>query len=515
MIDYGKFGSLLTQYLSVKSVPSVAFRKDVSLSSPTAALVAQSNIPDDADLSNPEVLQALMKELAAANADMAANGPIFTEFQKVADEFAKKINQGMVKLHEIKGVVEKLTADIAALKTHLMAADPQVATLKQIKSDDVGFSAIDWKPLDLVGSERAVIIQLHGQLNMEEEQPMSEQIVGLLLARLNLNQEGFKVDSVVLSDDQKAAFTAKLKEAGQDDISVYDVIWHLFSANTRHFQHYAADLKRVFENGEASSVNYLVHDAGNIARAIGILVDMDYFGIAESDRAILEKNCALWKQLVLISAYVAIYYRRMLWKNAILVGNTWYNPDNWDVFVGNGGDLQKLAIYYRYYHEDTDIKIPRSGVSTDYVLENVAKAELEINAKAAELTASTDAKTKAMTRQAFIAVTSKFVQDQDATLYATGYTQKDHSSYVASVYDSSKPNTPIEDLLYRVYFSTMQVPHITYRLYHDLGVAYMRQLGSSEEFTAETGDIVDLSVFASFITSFFVEHLLMVSKCND
>lgn len=516
MINYTKVAELINGYLRTNHFPELEFKQEVSLRSPTHALMAQSELSNDADINEPTVVNNLLAELEIANKDMAANGSIFTEFQNTADAFAKKLNSALVELRNIKKEVTGLVAETASVTQNLLAADLEVSTLNNIQSNDVGFDAMDWSGIDFVGSERAIVIKQHGKLNMDESHPMDDTTIALMIARLPFIEDGMGIElsTIEVSEELKAKIIGKLEVVAKEryNSELIYLAKEILSPEEYSFTRRNKQLKEVASTGDGLIT--LMHDIRDLALVISTLTSEE-FGLSKSSLEILEKNCELFREYLLIQAYIAIYFRREVYANAILIGPTLYNPDKWEEFVAAGGDLQKLATYYSYYHKSEDnvsIAVPFAGVSIKYIMDNLETAQAKIEAQAAQLTSSTSEKTKNATRQAFGIVALRYIQKQDDSWFSQTFTTADRSGYIFSVYDSTVDGTPLEDMFYDIFFNCSNNMWLTVSLYRKLGTAYMKHISSSEEYTAETGDVVDFAVFASVISEFIVQHLF---KCDD
>lgn len=511
MINYTKLAGLINEYLRSNHFPDLEFNHNVSLRSPTHALMAQSEFSNDVDINDPTVVNNILAELEIANKDMATNGSIFTEFQATADAFAKKINTALVELRNSKKIVTGLVAETASVAHNLLASDLEVATLNNIQSNDVGFVAIDWSPIDLVGSERAIVIKQHGTLNMDESHSMDNTTIDLMMAKLPFIDEGLDIElsSIELSEDLENKIIGKLEAVAKEryNSELIYIAKEILNPKEHSFSSRNVFLKDVITGG--GYLPSMLREVRDLALVISALTSEE-FGLSKSSLDILEKNCELFREYLLLYAYIAIYFRREVYANSILIGPTLYNPDKWEEFVGEGGDLQKLATYYSYYHKCDDggtVAIPFSGVSIKYIMDNLKLAQEKIEAHAAELTSAASEKTKNATRQAFGIVALRYIQKQDESWFSQTFTITDRSSYIFGVYDGSVDGTPLEDMFYDILFNCRTTMYLTIELYRKLGKAYMKHISSSEEYTAETGDVVDFVVFASVISEFVVKHL--------
>ena len=512
MKDYTCIAPLLNETFNVKQLPNVVFNQNNSLALAAKMLVASSEVPDAAELDSATIRQ-LTTELTAARSDMATNGQVFKEFDEVADAMARKLDVGLSELKKIKTQVTKLAADIREKQKKLLADDLEVATLKDLQTDNIDFTPIDWNAIDLVGSERAIVMKVHGMTNLPDEKPIDTTTIGLVRAKLLVDpttpDEKILLHKIQLTD----ASVAKLKEALQDRIDKYDI----------------NEAIKMLCNGRADCINItrrinedlnnnprlciaLLNEVRRLATAISIIKSSNVdFEMAESTKCQLMENCAFWETYLLVCTYVAIYYRRHVWKNAILCTAHTYNPDNLDEFLNSGGDLQQLALYRKYFHEDTEVPLPYGGVSVTYLLNNIDKAKKEIQEQAASLITKISLKEQEAQKQAFLIVVTNYLKDREMTWYNDLYTTRDHLTFVNGVYSRLvNDKRSLEDLLYDVYFTCIRVPALTQQLYWELGNAYLAHLQSTENFTLAMGDAVDAAVFAKIVCTFIRQHLLVI-----
>ena len=436
-------------------------------------------------------------------------GEHFKHFDDMANMFAKKLHDGITHLKRVKKDVTKLSSEIMRQYRMYVAEDPVVSAYTgDLDPSGLHMQAVDWDMLRGI-SERVVIAHVHDKIGQEDDAEISNSIMSMALNTLPGVSDGRTCEPADLKPDKVSRIVDAVYSSVKNKFSketVQNVVRSTIFLTKDHLIHAANSLTAFAEYRRGTDINQILSMIAANEAILPHITD-EVTDVSAATRKKINHNIDLIHEITTMAAYIAIHYRNTVWRDAILLPGPMVNSDNVEQFQSKGGTIKDLVQYYNYAYKDTGV--PSSGIGLEFTLQSLNTATKEYRVEAARQATICESKKKEFLRSAYIHVGVEYLQEH-RNEFSKGFQSSNLVKYVASVYDSMLPETPLENRLYDLILDSCYINSIERNLYRRLSDAYLKQAASTELLTDEMCDHIDVGVYADMISEYLVEKGILI-----
>ena len=506
------FAQMASAYLNGDQAPEkIEFSQSNALQTSVEALANAASV--EYDLTPNKSVGEHVSDYEKMMKNRMLNGDLLQPFDDMANAFAQKIHSGITNLKQIKQDVTRLTSDIMKRYNQYVSEDPVVAAYTGENTATAQFSMVqvDWSKLNKI-SERITIAHVHDKIDHEDDAPITPSMINLAIARLPGASDDKTCDPVTdLTKEKVDAIVSKVYSSVKNvctEEEVQNTVKSVLYLTNRHLSE-AVYTIREFANGSyANRINQFMDQVRRCDLIFPHITD-DITDVSAANRKRIHNNIDMIKEINDLLAYVSIYYRNSIWKDAVMVPGPMVNPDNWEDFTKQGGSVEALVQYYNYAYKETGV--PSHGVSLKFTLDSLAKATAEYKVEAARQASVCEEKRKGYLRDAFINSSLEYLKGHQ-NQFSKEFPKNNLPAFISAVYDSALLESPMENRLYDLILNSCYINSMERNLYHRLNEAYVKHAGSTETLTDEMCDRIDVNVYSDMIAEYLVDKGILISE---
>lgn len=511
MSKFLSFTGLATAYLNSDKAPeTIEFSQSNGLQTSVEGLANAAAL--EYDLSTDKSVAEHVADYEKMTKNRLLNGELLQQFDDMANAFARKIYDGITNLKQIKKDVVCLSDDIMKRYHQYVGEDPVVSAYAgEHGKASLSMPAVDWSLMNKI-SERVTIARVHDKIDHEDNATITDSMIRLAINRLPGVSDERTCEPVGDLKKEKVERIIDLVFSSVKDkctkAEVANVVKSALYLTPDHLRHAAGSITAFVDGRSVNKINDYMNQVRLGDLILSNITD-DVTDVSAANRQRINHNIDLIKEINNMIAYVAMYYRNTVWKDAIMVPGPMVNSDNMEQFQAKGGSLESLVLYHNYIYKETGV--PSAGVTVQFALESIGQASEEYKLEAARQAATCEERKKQYLRDAFVNSSLEYLNCHKDK-FSPQFASNNLVAYVGSVYDSVMLEAPLENRLYDMILNSCYINSMERNLYHRLNVAYIKHASSTETLTDEMCDRIDVSVYADMIAEYLVDKGILISK---
>ena len=501
--------TLLSERARKNGLPEIEFTENDGLRVLSNHLVAICD-SDVVENTNAGVRNALL-EFAGIERDPDYHD-VLKKFQEVADAFNYRFKKSYKELTDIKDTVNKLVASSEEWAKSRISEDPVLASLENEQYTSTKLKPIQWGYLNNI-NEADLERRLLRSLDMESIPVGNERYVhGLLISHLPCGPAS-KIKGFMPIEITKGKFKAMVNSLSSritnySKEEVQAIFAHILHLNQIDCNKAMNSINHMVTGESASKINYVLHLV-NSYNTVMSQISEESLDLSKSTMAGVMERVNAMHSIIDLTAYLCMYYRNNIWKDAVVVPGMLVNTDNWAEFCKADKQIIKtnptLAIiqYKNKVYEDRDI--PVYGINGKTIIDrcdNIAKESYEI---ASANTLRCNQKKKEIYRDTFITTAGRWLRSQEK--FSNEYNNSNPERFAASIYDSNRDDA-VENMYYSVILNSCYVNTLTSTIHKRLRDEYKKAMSTANALTERDIINLDTKVLADLMTEYLVENLI-------
>lgn len=495
-------GSLLTeQGKSESGIPQMLFTDNADLRNTIRRAVGQT---DTTEVETDGIIAAVEEytNLESGEGELEI-------FDRIANAFAGKLKEG---IEALKGVHATVTDLADKINEHAAVRIAQDSTLSKVFNieRDVQLDHINWDLLNII-DEYSLREIAHNSVNLPVDRETTPSLVDLVINKMPCANEynTIEIGTINLNEEKMTKIIdsvhAALPEESREFVG--GVVRNIFSLDTTSAQRAVAAAKQFAAGKTASNINHIMKVVAGYYKVLSVM-DAETLDLAQSTMEELNKHINTFNAIANTMAYICFYYRNNVWKDSVIVPGPLCNADNLEKFTEQGGTEKQLVQHHTKFYKDHDLSVPKSGISSEFVLKTAKDIEDQFATEAAKNAAKINQKKADIDRSAFIVISTNYL-NANRDKFSPSFHQQNLSQYAASIHDST-PGQPVEAKLYKMLLGSQHIGTIVPKLYDRLNSAYVEytsKVGSLDEAACEE---LDIAVYSDMISEHLVDQGILI-----
>jgi len=489
-----------------KSLPEVAFNSNTSLSMSAQNFIGGGDT-HGAKINNEQYIIKLIEELEQIFKNRIHHGQALEHIDLVITALSEVVGDSMATLSVVKKTVAALAEKTQAIRAERLSRDPYYVANHGADTGPV-FTNIDWSPLIAYGTGSAIIATVHEKIRID-----STEITDSWLAVLGrFLSPGASKNNVRLKDitlpKEKIDEMVTVINSAIEDVLPDEIRETVRLVTTRkkaiQFVHKAIKTTTGLQYPTDTLLFILKHLSST--RKITEALRSEIVELPPSVLSDMMSNINYLDEVFLLMAYSGTYLREVVLERTLVLSNQMINPDCLTIFTNNSGTLENIAHHISFKFPTGEL--PARGITGEAILGSVSFITNKVTATAGQKRSRLLRLENQSTKMALTEVLTDYIKEIK-DVEATVFTHNNPKSLIPiAATNSIVKNISIEDTLYDLIIKIHYKGTFLETLYKQLGGAYLKLVGESNEITQKDLDTVDMVVLVELVTDYVMDKFI-------
>lgn len=503
-LDLSTFAQLLADYYQTRGgqLPQLELSQDTTLGYAVDQLRNQQLINEE---DGAEAIRNVVADFERAVGDEFMNSQGLDKLDQLSDLFEERIRTSFEDLKTVRNWVDELTQKIEDQKDQRISEDPFLSQYYgQAHDVEPTFPEISWQPIQAVGYEREIVMNVNSRMPGMDGRDATEPSVMSRLSRQLKDRLNKEYQDVEVTEDTENRIVDQLTEVtGHPSDVVRPYVKQLlnYRNGTRRLATLINGAGTVRGSTDTCTTFLSDIDKYTMLQRIPELIDL-----SESTSTAMQTNLDLIKQLTELMAYYIIHCRRSVYENSIVLPNGQLNPDLKQDYLESGGTLLKLKQYINVFYPGDKLRESKHGVTLDSAKHSEELVEQKLSKQEIEKATRAKSEYRKIMKDVFTTTVDKWIQQgRSPEVPRTLQTPEDRArEMVQYTADSVINTTPVEDALYNLILRLYYKNEFVKTLYDRLGQESIKMLTSRENIDESKIRLIETRVVTSMVSDFVI-----------